>query len=143
MESESPNIQTESADASGDTAGCDVIAVAGADSGCVVGMAATGVVATGVVAAFEAGMAVKANERANVNCSLTSNDFFIQKTLNCYYQHTIQGIDNDKSTSRNGGYGIFRRISRVHSGVAVAIHLLPSRLYCRSCITDNLPDRPE
>ena len=81
MESESPNIQTESADASGDTAGCDVIAVAGADSGCVVGMAATGVVATGVVAAFEAGMAVKANERANVNCSLTSNDFFIQKNL--------------------------------------------------------------
>ena len=57
--------------------------------------------------------------------------FSYKKTLNCYFQHTIQGIDNDKSTSRNGVYGIFRRISRVHSGVAVAIHLLPSRLYCR------------
>ena len=69
MESESPKIQTESADASGDAAGC------------VAGMAAAGVVAVGVVAAAEAGMAVKANERANVNCSLTSNDFFIQKNL--------------------------------------------------------------
>ena len=26
--------------------------------------------------------------------------FSYKKTLNCYFQHTIQGIDNDKSTSR-------------------------------------------
>ena len=76
MESESPNIQTESADASGDAVWSDVFAVAGADSGCVVGAGPAG-----VAAAAEAGMAVKANERANVNCSLTSNDFFIQKNL--------------------------------------------------------------
>ena len=79
MESESPNIQTESADASGDAVWSDVFAVAGADSGCVVGAGPAGV--AGVAAAAEAGMAVKANERANVNCSLTSNDFFIQKNL--------------------------------------------------------------